>query len=194
MPDAAWKSAMFHTPADLAARNDQWYLGDTYHVSIGQGYLLTTPIQVNAWTNIIASGGKLCRPTILKIQNSMTGTQGNNCKSLGIKNETIDIISKGLTEACAPGGTGWPLFDFGIKRDANGIATSSGTLIPIPVACKTGTAEFGDPKNRTHAWFTTYAPLKDPELSITVLVEGAGEGSNVAAPVAKQIYEEWFSR
>ncbi len=80
------------------------------------------------------------------------------------------------------------------------------------MACKTGTAEFGDPKNRTHAWFTTFAPVPsaalakeggtdeknvlsgDPELSITVLVEGAGEGSNVAAPVAKKIYEEWFGR
>jgi cell division protein FtsI/penicillin-binding protein 2 len=117
-----------------------------------------------------------------------------------------------LEEACATGGTGWPLFDFGIKRNASGVATSSGTLTSIPVACKTGTAEFGDPQNRTHAWFTTFAPVPpedvaaqgstpsahlltgDPELSITVLVEGAGEGSNVAAPVAKTILTDWFSR
>jgi cell division protein FtsI/penicillin-binding protein 2 len=96
---------------------------------------------------------------------------------LGIKKETISLISKGLEEACAPGGTGWPLFGF-----------------KVPVACKTGTAEFGDPENRTHAWFTSYAPAADPEISVTVLVEGAGEGSNVAAPVAKKVYEEWFGR
>jgi len=179
-------------------------LGDTYHVAIGQGYLLTTPLQMNAWTNVIASGGKLCRPTIKK--------GSGDCKELGIKKETIQLISTGMQEACATGGTGWPLFDFGIRRDENGVATPSGTFSSIPVACKTGTAEFGDPQNRTHAWFTVFAPLPaediskagvpentnmltgTPELSITVLVEGAGEGSNVAAPVAKKILEEWFGR
>lgn len=201
MPDPTWKAQQFNTAADREQRNDQWYLGDTYHVSIGQGYLLVTPLQVNVWTNIIADKGKLCTPTIKK----GTGT----CKNLHIKSETIKLVSEGLQEACAPGGTGWPLFNFGIRKDDQGVATSSGTLTYIPVACKTGTAEFGDPKNRTHAWFTTFAPVPtedvknkpdgpsitgDPELSITVLVEGAGEGSNVAAPVAKQIYENWFSR
>ena len=104
------------------------------------------------------------------------------------------------------------------------ITTSSGRLIQsvtVPVACKTGTAEFGDPnKNNTHAWFTAFAPLPaealakagvldqgqaledkdlalihgEPEISVTVLVEGGGEGSNVAAPIAKKIFEEWFGR
>ncbi|MCX6792396.1 MAG: penicillin-binding transpeptidase domain-containing protein [Candidatus Gottesmanbacteria bacterium] len=215
VPDPTWKAAAFNTPADLAARSDEWYLGDTYHVAIGQGYLLTTPLQVNAWTNIIASGGKLCRPTIKKLSGEAgSRSAGQNCKDLGIKKETIKFIATGLEEACATGGTGWPLFNFGIKRDINGIATSSGILTGIPVACKTGTAEFGNPQNRTHAWFTTFAPVPesfahgtgqapssdtktlygDPELSITVLVEGAGEGSNVAAPVAKKILEEWFGR
>lgn len=205
MPDPQWKNKQFTTQADLRARNNEWYLGDTYHVGIGQGYLLTTPIQVNAWTNVIASGGLLCRPTIEK-------KPSVKCAHLDIKPETIKLISEGLEEACAPGGTGWPLFDFGIRKNDQGIATSSGTPTRIPVACKTGTAEFGDPKNRTHAWFTTFAPVPaddvsktglpenvklltgDPELSVTVLVEGAGEGSNVAAPIAKKIYEEWFSR
>ncbi len=207
VPDPTWKAATFNTPGDLAARSDEWYLGDTYHVAIGQGYLLTTPLQVNAWTNVIASGGKLCRPTIAKV----TSGKGD-CKDLGLAPETLKLISTGLEEACATGGTGWPLFNFGIRRDASGTATSSGTFTGIPVACKTGTAEFGDPQNRTHAWFTTFAPVPaediskagvpenakilsgDPELSITVLVEGAGEGSNIAAPVAKKIYEEWFGR
>ncbi len=207
VPDPAWKAATFNTPSDLAAHNDEWYLGDTYHVAIGQGYLLTTPLQVNAWTNIIADGGKLCRPTIAKV----TGGNGD-CKNINLSPETVKLISTGLEEACATGGTGWPLFNFGIKLDARGVATSSGTFTSIPVACKTGTAEFGDPKDRTHAWFTTFAPVPpddvaaqgstpsahlltgNPELSITVLVEGAGEGSNVAAPVAKTILTDWFSR
>ncbi len=207
VPDPAWKSSAFTSASDKAARNDEWYLGDTYHVAIGQGYLLTTPIQVNTWTNVVASGGKLCRPTITKIKNSELKIQ--NCKDLGIKKETIDLITQGMTKACETGGTGWPLFDFGIRKlDQSGKLDN---FAKIPVACKTGTAEFGDPKNRTHAWFTAFAPVPsealakeggaigstlagDPEISVTVLVEGAGEGSNVAAPIAKKILTEWFNR
>lgn len=175
MPDPSWKATWFNTQADREARNDQWYLGDTYHVSIGQGYLLTTPLQVNAWTNVVANGGRLCRPTIKKEVNGKRQTA--NCKELGIKKETIELITTGMKKACEPGGTGWPLFNF-----------------TVPVACKTGTAEFGDPENRTHAWFTAFAPIVEPEISVTVLVEGAGEGSDIAAPIAKKILEEWFGR
>jgi penicillin-binding protein 2 len=224
VPDPAWKNAHFHTEADVLARNNEWYLGDTYHMSIGQGYLLVTPLAVNYWTNIIASGGKLCKPTIGKL--FTLKEQRNNCKDIGIHPESIHLITQGMEKACATGGTGWPLFNFSVTKATNtsvsptggqsDIKEASGSAslpkIQIPVACKTGTAEFGDPaKNRTHAWFTSFAPIPDeyipdevkatesyisgsPELSVTILVEGAGEGSNVAAPVAKKIFEEWFSR
>lgn len=214
MPDPDWKQKNFQTAGDLAARNNEWYLGDTYHVSIGQGYLLTTPLQVNAWTNVIANGGKICPPTILKLGD--TGKNRQRCISLNIKQETIDLVRSGMQRACASGGTGWPLFDFGVKRGAtyDPSATTSAGIRPdvkIPVACKTGTAEFGDPNNKTHAWFTAFAPVPaddlpkdaaadgkiltgEPEIAVTVLVEGAGEGSDRAAPVAKKILEEWFSR
>jgi penicillin-binding protein 2 len=213
MPDPSWKNSMFQTKEDIDARNNEWYLGDTYHASIGQGYVLTSPLQGNTWTNVIANGGKLCRPTIKKL--SAVSSQSSDCKDLGIKKETIDLIVEGMREACSSGGTGYPLFDFGIRKktldDGTVIATTSGTLTKIPVACKTGTAEYGDPNQKTHAWFTVFAPLPDgalaksgvlgestitgePEISVTVLIEGAGEGSDKAAPVAKQILEEWFSR
>ncbi|MEK7587545.1 MAG: penicillin-binding transpeptidase domain-containing protein [Patescibacteria group bacterium] len=226
LPDPAWKATRFDTAADRAARNDQWYLGDTYHMAIGQGYLLTTPLQVNAWTNVIANGGKVCKPTIEKTTNSKQQTI--NCKDLGIKKDTIDLITEGMRKACEPGGTGWPLFNFSVNAStrqrvneehkesspsADALIHGRNDTIFVPVACKTGTAEFGDPQNRTHAWFTVFAPVKsgsglensettphldairgEPEISITVLVEGAGEGSSVAAPVAKKILEEWFSR
>jgi len=217
VPDPVWKKANFTTPQDLAMHNDEWYLGDTYHVAIGQGYLLTTPLQMNYWTNAIANGGYLCKPTIKRLASSRE--QQDNCKSLGLKPQTLSLITKGMEEACATGGTGWPLFNFSINKPMAGAATPSSasasaipvTHVQIPVACKTGTAEFGDPNNRTHAWFTAFAPVPDqyvpddikagesyisgpPEISVTVLVEGAGEGSNVAAPIAKQIFTEWFSR
>jgi len=204
MPDPSWKKERFSTQADRDARNDEWYLGDTYHVSIGQGYLLVTPLQVNIWTNVIASGGKLCRPTIKK--------QQSVCKEIPLAASTMSLVVEGMREACAPGGTGWPLFNFAItKPDTE--ATDSARMVKtaVSLACKTGTAEYGDPKNHTHAWFTVFAPLDkeaagvvpegvasqitgEPEISISVLVEGAGEGSDKAAPVAKKILEAWFSR
>lgn len=213
MPDPSWKKVRFDTEADKAARNDEWYLGDTYHVSIGQGYLLTTPLAVNVWTNIVANGGRKCKPTIGKLSSARAAR--GNCTDLGINATTIDLILRGMEEACATGGTGWPLFHFAVaKKTESATPESSPSAISktsIPVACKTGTAEFGHPQNFTHAWFTAFAPIPEqyvpdeikttenyidgtPEISVTVLVEGAGEGSNVAAPVAKQILEEWFSR
>ena len=215
MPDPAWKKTRFATEADKIARNDEWYLGDTYHISIGQGYLLTTPLAVNTWTNIIANGGKLCKPTIRKI--TSLREEREQCKDLGLKKESLNIIMEGMEKACATGGTGWPLFNFAVSKatgtpaDIQESSPSAAAKVQVPVACKTGTAEFGDPKNRTHAWFTAFAPIPEqyisddikatenyidgnPEISVTVLVEGAGEGSNVAAPVAKKIFEEWFSR
>ncbi|MBU1327365.1 hypothetical protein KKB64_02190 [Patescibacteria group bacterium] len=247
MPDPAWKNQRFDTKEDLEKRNNEWYLGDTYHVSIGQGYLLTTPLQMNAWTNVIANEGKLCRPTIEKVKSllqrrtslwlekspskadqPLAGKVKSECKDLGIKKETIELVTEGMKKACESGGTGWPLFGFSVIPAKAGIQSSvdptgspvgaGDDKLRIPVACKTGTAEFGPTtasgqgQTRTHAWFTVFAPLPrpgldfrdgtlptdtisgEPEISVTVLVEGAGEGSNVAAPVAKKILEEWFSR
>ncbi len=219
MPDPSWKKKRFDTEADKLARNDEWYLGDTYHISIGQGYLLTTPLAVNTWTNIIANRGKLCRPTIGKMERLTT--MRDNCYDLGLRKETLDLITLGMEKACATGGTGWPLFNFTVRKAVPGQPTDTpvasgsaqnASAIHVPIGCKTGTAEFGDPlKNHTHAWFTAFAPIPSkyipddikqteryidgsPEISVTVLVEGAGEGSTVATPIAKKIFEEWFSR
>ncbi|MEK7543276.1 MAG: penicillin-binding transpeptidase domain-containing protein [Patescibacteria group bacterium] len=224
MPNPSWKALRFDSAEDKRARNDLWYLGDTYHVSIGQGYLLTTPLQANTWTNAVANGGKLCRPTIEKLPATSYQLPAH-CKNLNIKKETIDLITEGMKRACEPGGTGWPLFNFNIKYQIanskyldNGTSEASSSSLTaskfIPLACKTGTAEYGDPDDKTHAWFTAFAPIPErfahgtgqaplsnqstitgePEISVTVLVEGAGEGSDNAAPVAKKILEEWFGR
>jgi penicillin-binding protein 2 len=210
LPSADWKRKTFVTQADLEARQQEWYLGDTYHMSIGQGYLLTTPLQVNTWTAEIANGGKLCKPTILQI-----GGPGNDhtasCKPLPLKNmQTLDLITEGMRQACATGGTAYPFFDFAI-HEGNDESSKSAVLKRIPVACKTGTAEYGSTTDNTHAWFTVFGPLPEsdlpasvrsqdkvvtgpPEIAVTVLVEGAGEGSDIAAPVAKQILTAWFKR
>ncbi len=178
-PDAAWRNN----------NSRSWYLGDTYHLAIGQGDLLVTPLQDNAWTAVIGNGGKLCIPSVLgrdsgdKIQET---SQETRCKDLGISQKTIGLIRQGMVAACQPGGTAYPLFGF---KDGNGN--------PVAIACKTGTAEYGDPQGRTHAWLTAFAPAKEPTIALTVLVEGGGgggEGSDVAAPIAKKILEEWFAK
>ncbi|MDP2860987.1 MAG: penicillin-binding transpeptidase domain-containing protein [bacterium] len=193
--------------------NDGWYLGDTYHLGIGQGYLLVTPLQVNAWTGVIANGGKLCKPTILNQKSKIPGPsrpragknqkevkdQIESCRDLGLKKETVELIKEGMIGACKEGGTGWPFFGFKITRSISPAVNSGNAGGPsplsngaqddrqlVPVACKTGTAEFGDPKNRTHAWFTAFSD--EPEgIVVTVLVEEGGEGSAVAAPIAKEL-------
>ncbi len=198
MPDRAWKNGRFSSQSDIEKRNNIWYDGDTYHLAIGQGYLLTTPLQVNRFTNAIATGS-LCIPTIEKVGN---GSHTADCIKLPADGDVYTPIRKGMVEACSDGGTGYPLFDFSVKRP-------DGSMVRIPVACKTGTAETGDSEESTHAWFTAYAPVEDaftsgesqkdvftgtPEISVTVLVEKGGEGSRDAAPIAKKILEVWFSR
>ena len=193
MPDREWRKRV---------KNADWYLGDTYHVGIGQGDILTTPLQVNQWTNIIASNGKSCKPHLLKIRNSKSEIR-NECVDLKLKKENIELVKEGMKQACDTGGTGWPLFEFKVKSlklkvdernffDGGTASGSAEKLVKIPVACKTGTAEYGNPENHTHAWFTVFAPIENPQIAITVLVEGGGEGSSVAAPIAKKMLEEWF--
>jgi len=150
--------------------NRRWFLGNTYHLSIGQGKIGVTPLQVNLMTNVIANGGKLCQSKLVK--DSKT-----ECQDLGLQRETIEIIKEGMKQACGPQGTSHRFLDF-----------------PFQVACKTGTAEFGDSAGRTHAWFTIFAPLENPQITVTVLVEAGGEGSTVAAPVAKEILQAWAQK
>lgn len=149
---------------------DNWYLGDTYNLSIGQGYLLVTPLQINLATAAIANDGHLCKPLLLK-------DQSPQCKNLNIGQKNIDLIKEGMKQACETGGTGWPFFDS-----------------PIKVGCKTGTAESHKKDALPHAWFTIFAPYENPEIVLTVMVEESGEGSNIAAPIAKEILKAYFER
>lgn len=160
---------------------EHWYLGDTYHLAIGQGFILTTPLQVNMWTNTVASRGRLYRPHVvlseISAKRKMQSAKQDDylIRDLNLKKETVDLIWKGMREACQTGGTGWPLFDF-----------------KIPTACKTGTAEFGE-QSTTHAWFTVFAPADKPEIAVTVLIENGGQGSDVAAPVARAVLAKYFN-
>jgi penicillin-binding protein 2 len=177
---------------------EQWYLGDTYHYGIGQGFLLTTPLQVNSWTQAIANDGNLYRPHLLK-------SQGAEIISSNLLDaHSSDLIKEGMVEACSPGGVAWPLFSYEIKNaklpiDGKNIlgvdpASGSADMRHIVLACKTGTAENGGNDTLAHAWITLFAPAYNPQIVITVLSENSGEGSNVAGPIAKQILDSWFGR
>lgn len=158
-------------------RGEGWFLGNTYHLAIGQGDISLTPLGVNLMTSVVANGGKLCKPRILRIGAENTPYK-EECRPLGIKKEYLEVVKRGMVGACSAGGTGWPFFDFKPQ-----------------VACKTGTAETGDDKT-SHAWFTVIAPADPPaggpQIVLTVLVEKGGEGSSVAGPIAKEILKEYF--
>ncbi len=162
VPTPEWK---------LKVKGEPWFLGNTYHLSIGQGDLAVTPVEVNAAVSVIASNGFLCKPKIIK-----DGSNNNECKNLGLKKENLELVKKGMVGACSSGGTGYTFFDF------------------IPqVACKTGTAEISE-DGQTHAWFTVFAPADIPEIVATILVEKGGEGSKVAGPIAREIFDFWFHK
>ncbi len=163
-------------PSDTWKRREigeQWYLGDTINLAIGQGYLLVTPAQVHAATAMLATG-RWC-------PFSVEQGQQQHCVDLHLNQEHLQLVQEGMRRACSTGGTGWPLFDFTVRGKK------------ISVGCKTGTAEStGADQRDPHAWFTVFAPFENPTIAITVLVEHGGEGSSVAAPIAKDLLTAYF--
>jgi len=190
LPTKSWKTRVIKEP---------WYLGDTYHYGIGQGYLLTTPLQVNSWTATIANGGFVYKPHLLKSEGTGEGTKI-------LTENTVALIRQGMIDSCKPGGVAWPLFEFRIQNSElridgkNYLAVKNATgaavrndLREVSIACKTGTAQHGGEDTLPHAWITLFAPAYNPQIVVTVLIESAGQGSNEAGPVAKKVLEEWFS-
>jgi penicillin-binding protein 2 len=171
--------------------NGEWYLGNTYITSIGQGDVLSTPLQVNTMTGYFANGGKIMKPQIVK---SIKGVKTFEPKVIAedfIDQENFKIIQEGLHAAVSPGGTGYPLFDFPQRHGG------------IQLGGKTGTSEYinKEGKPATHAWFTVYGPYvtdnaptkgMDKPIVLTVFLEGGGAGSDDAAPIAKELLDLWF--
>lgn len=185
IPGPSWKKRVV---------GEDWYLGDTYNMSIGQGFVQATPLQTNFSTNVIANGGTLYRPHLVSENKKII-------RENFIDPKNIDLVRQGMLGACATGGTGYPFFDFKVKNEklkVDGLdfvqsASSSAGTVNVAVGCKTGTSEaFGD--SDPHAWFTVFAPFYNPEISVTILVENGGEGSAVAAPIAKEILTDYFER
>ncbi len=174
VPSARWKRLNI---------NEIWTTGDTYNASIGQGYVLATPLQMLNATCALANGGTLYQPQIVSEIVDADGRvirpfSPKVIRQLDISPEVLATVREGLRLAVTDGTA--PL--------AN--------LPEIAVAGKTGSAEFGIRDENgdlpTHAWFTAYAPADDPEVAVIVFIEGGGEGSSAAAPIAAQILRYYF--
>ena len=170
IPSPVWKER---------TSGERWFLGNTYHVSIGQGDVAVTPLALNTAIGTIANDGIYCSSYLAErgSGNSKFQMTNDECVNLEIKKENIDLVKEGMRGACSAGGTGFTFFDF---KDKTG----------LDVACKTGTAE--TERGEPHAWFVAFAPFYSPEIIATVLIEEGGEGSRAAGPVAREIFDYWF--
>lgn len=171
LPTKAWKER---------TKGEPWYIGDTYHVSIGQGDLLVTPLQVALYTSTVANGGIVYKPTLVDKVTNQAGDVEYNIEAV-IRNR--DFINSYYLQ---------------VIREGMRLAVTAGSAkrlsaFPIAVAGKTGTAQIGG-TDETHSWFTSFAPYDNPELVLTVLVEGGGEGTEAALPIAEEALREYFLR
>ncbi|HOX95800.1 MAG TPA: penicillin-binding transpeptidase domain-containing protein [Candidatus Woesebacteria bacterium] len=154
VPTPYWREKTF---------GEKWFLGNTYHLSIGQGDLMTTPLQINRMTAAVVSGLS-CAPRLV-------GTA--TCMDIKINENNRKTVLEGMMAACSKGGTAFPLYDYGGQ-----------------IYCKTGTAQKGGEDTLPNAWLSMVIPVGQSVkdwVVVTVLVEEGGEGSAVAAPIAKEL-------
>lgn len=168
---------------------EDWYVGDTYNVSIGQGNFMASPLQLATALSAIANGGTLYTPYMVKEVVDENGKIVREVKpqvvrSDFIKPEYISMVQKGMRQTMESG-TG---------------CCSTNREVPVPVAGKSGTAETSsegfDVKNRRsrpHAWFEAYAPYDKPEILVVALVEYSGEGAEFALPVVRDSLKWYFT-
>lgn len=175
VPDPEWKKKTIGEP---------WTIGDTYNMSIGQGYVAATPIQMIMVASAVANGGKVVTPHVVKELRDGTGktvaTVPTNVKrDLNIDPRNIAIMREAMRQSVADG------------------AANLAAARNVQVAGKTGTAEFGETIGNnqylTHGWFTGFAPFDNPQIAITIFLENGNGGGN-AAPLAGRIMTYYFGR
>ncbi len=171
LPSREWKERV---------KQEKWYIGDTYHLAIGQGDILVTPLQLSAYTAAIANGGILYRPHLVKeIRTDLDSSNNLDNQYSYVLNhhfastDNIEIIRQGMRATILSG------------------SARSLQVLPVAAAGKTGTAQVG--ANKFHAWFTGFAPYDSPKIVLTILIEHGGEGSSVAVPVFRQVIDWYFN-
>lgn len=152
---------------------------DVIQTSIGQGKTQITPMQLNLITAAVANGGTLMQPVLVdKVVSAEDKVLEENKpkKYRQLMTQTEAQILTSLMEDVVKEGTGR-----GLKNQ------------PYTAAGKTGSAEFNDEKADSHAWFTGFAPVEDPEIAVTVIVERIGSGGDYAVPLARRVFDAYFS-
>lgn len=189
IPDDQWKRQLYA---------ESWTTGDSYNMSIGQGYVLATPLQVLVSTAAIANGGKVVEPQVVyQVTDAGGGLQKDFqpkiVRELPAEPKYIEAVKQGMLEAVQSG-------------------TAIAVQIPgLTIGAKTGTAEYCDYKPEefpppsdgcrrdkddnlpTHAWFVAFAPYEDPEIAVVTFVYDGGEGSGTALPVTRNIFQTYFT-
>ncbi len=173
VPDPTWS---------LKVRKHPWYPGETISVSIGQGPILTSPLQVATLTAIAANGGHPIRPHLVR------GTKLPTAPSVGLPPRALAIVREGLWAVMnEAGGTAYDP-----KLAKYSIGGKTGTVQVIGQSARTDTRSL--PFHlRDHGWFTSFAPTDNPEIVVVVFIEHGASGSRAAAPVAKALHEKYFS-
>jgi penicillin-binding protein 2 len=169
VPTPEWK---------VEVKDEPWYIGDTYHFSIGQGDLLVTPLQVASFTATVANGGTFYKPHMVKAIEDPNTMEKEEVKPELVRDSIVDekstqIVREGLRQGVTKGS--------GIRLN----------YLPYSISGKTGTAQWGG-DNIPHAWFTSFAPYENPEIVVTILVEEGEGGTKTAVPIAEQFYKRWL--
>jgi penicillin-binding protein 2 len=186
MPSQQWKMTTY---------KQQWYPGDTVIVGIGQGYMLATPIQLAHAAAVIAARGKSFRPRLVTAVRD--ATTGNVTRLPPVAEPPLELTNPGMWDVIVQG--------MEMVTEAGGTAVVATRGTPYRIAAKTGTAQVfslaqGEKyvaKNiaerlRDHALFIAFAPSDNPKLAIAVLIENGGHGGDVAAPIARRIFDGYL--
>lgn len=173
VPDTAWSESV---------RKMKWYPGETISVSIGQGPVLMTPLQMAEMTAIVANGGKKVIPHLIK------GAELPEPEHVALNENALRIVREGMWAVVnEPGGTAY----WSARVPGAEMAGKTGTVQVIAQAARTD-AKALPFKFRDHAWFTSFAPAQDPKIVIAVFAEHGGGGSRTAAPIAQALYAKFF--
>lgn len=181
IPTPQWRRDTYKTEIDKA-----WKPGDSIELTIGQGEMTVTPLQMARFYAMLANGGNLVTPHVFKevegpgrVPVVPRPTQPAP-KKLGVSPDALQIVRDGLLQA---------------THDPNGTSTAVFGSFPVSIAGKTGTAEktlpgYSLPFN--HAWWCGYGPADAPRLVVCVVVEFGGHGGATAAPAAREVFAEYF--
>jgi penicillin-binding protein 2 len=185
LPSREWKMRRWNKP---------WYLGETVIAGIGQGYHLTTPLQLAAATAMLANGGVRVEPRLVKAVRDPVTRQwvprpAAAQRRISLDSRNLERVRQAMIDVLKPGGT----------------ASAAGAGAPYLIAGKTGTAQVvrirqhekydasrTASRNRDHALFVAFAPADTPKIALAVLVENGGHGGSTAAPIARAVFDYYL--